>query len=108
MSDTKEVVQDPEKEYEAARHLFHTETYQNQLAAIVNGMAQKKGKGIGRVLRKLVLEPMDGVNGAPVELLGDDERSLYEYCKEIMYAKSVIVRNHINSLSQEEKGETNG
>lgn len=110
MSDTKEVIQDPQKEYEAARHLFHTETYQNQLHAIVNGLSAKKGKSIGRVLRKLVLEPLDGINEKTIPLLSDDERKLYEYCKEIMYAKSVIVNNHINLLSTEDetKGEQNG
>jgi DNA replication initiation complex subunit (GINS family) len=107
MDETK--VQTPEQEYEAARTMFHSETYQNQLHAVVNGLATKKGKSIGRVLRKLVLEPLDGINEKTIPLLNDEERDLYAYCKEIMYAKSVIIKNEIHRMNEEKlKGEQNG
>lgn len=99
-------VQTPEQEYEAARSLFHTDTYSNTLHTIVSGLADKKGKSIGRVLRKLVLEPLDEINDKTIPMLSDDERSLYNYCKEIMYAKSLIFKNEIKRMNEEKtKGE---
>lgn len=100
-------IEDPQQEYEAVRLHFHGDTYQNTLHAIVNGLADKKGKSIGRVLRKLVLEPFDEINDKTINLLSNQERELYDYCKQIMYAKGVLVRNEINRMNQE-KGETNG
>lgn len=101
-------VQTPEQEYEAARSLFHSDTYQNKLHAIVNGLADKKGKSIGRVLRKLVLEPLDEINDKQIPLLNDDERALYDYCKEIMYAKSLIFKNEIQRMNEEKGEQANG
>lgn len=97
-----------DKEYEAAKSLFESETYQKQLHAVVSGLVNKKPKAIGRVLRKLVLEPLDGLHENSVQLLGKEENELYEFCKQIMYAKSVVIKNQLSKLMKEQGEKDNG
>lgn len=104
MEDTQNV--SPEKEYEAAKALFESETYQKQLVATVNALVRTKPKAVGRVLRKLVLEPIDQLHNNEIPLLTKEEKELYNFCKQIMYAKSVVIKTQLGKLVKEQ-GETN-
>jgi DNA replication initiation complex subunit (GINS family) len=103
MSDENVVT--PEKEYEAAKVLFEKDEYQKQLYQMVNRLLNDKPKFIGRVLRKLVLEPFDQLNNNEIPILHKEEKELYDLCKQVMYAKSVVFKKKLIDIKNE--GEEN-
>jgi len=71
-----------------------------QFRSISYNLANRKKRGIARVLEAVMFEPLEDV-----KLLGKDEKELLDICNQIMYHKNKVTEFAIKRRMEAEKGE---